>query len=333
MNRGIIWNVLRWLIWDTFRQGVASSVCWLMLGVTILSVVFCLSISITGPRRLAKPNEPPEFYPRDLGKVNLKEEEKPYVDRIEGEMRLAFGAIRVDLGRDAHDAVRYLQLILAGAVADALGVLLALTWTAGFLPNFLDPSSVTVLLAKPVPRWALLTGKFTGVVAFVAVQAALFVFGTWAALGVKTGIWDPLYLFCLPLLALHFAIFYSFSTLLAVTTRSTIACFFGSVVFWFVCWGMNYGRHAILTLPELQGMSPVMQSMAEVGYWIMPKPADLGMVLFDALHAGNYFSTLIEFDNVREQGVFSPFLSTVSSVIFMFAMLWLACREFRDTDY
>ena len=41
---------------------------------------------------------------------------------------------------------------LAGVVADTAGVLLALLWTAGFLPTFLEPAAVTVLLAKPAPR-------------------------------------------------------------------------------------------------------------------------------------------------------------------------------------
>ena len=59
-------------------------------------------------------------------------------------------------------------------MADAVGLLLALLWTASFLPTFLEPAAVAVLLAKPVPRWQLLVGKFAGVLAFVAFQAARF---------------------------------------------------------------------------------------------------------------------------------------------------------------
>src|SRR5262249_52015854 len=75
-------------------------------------------------------------------------------------------------------------------VADWAGLLLALVWTAGFLPSFLEPASVSVLLAKPVPRWLVLAGKVLGVVAFVGVLAVAFVGATWLALALRTGVWD-----------------------------------------------------------------------------------------------------------------------------------------------
>jgi hypothetical protein len=89
------------------------------------------------------------------------------------------------------------------------------------------------------------------VLAFVAFQRTILVGGTWLALGPRIGVWNPGYLWTIPLLVLHFGIFFSFSILLAVCTRSTIVCVVGSVVFWFLCWGMNYGRHAMVALPEL----------------------------------------------------------------------------------
>src|SRR5262249_32089783 len=154
------------------------------------------------------------------------------------------------------------------------GLLLALVWTAGFLPAFLDPAAATVLLAKPIPRWSLLAGKYLGVVIFVGLQAGVFVLGTWAALGVRTGVWDPRYLWCLPVLLCHFAIFFSFSTFLAVWTRSTVTCVFGSLVFWLLCWGMNYGRHAMLAaqgaLGPGEGATESMLWVMEVGYWFLP---------------------------------------------------------------
>src|SRR5207248_1034875 len=117
-----------------------------------------------------------------------------------------------------------------------------------------DPSAVAVLLAKPAPRWSLLVGKYLGVLVFVLFQATVFVVGTWLALGVRTGVWGPfvgstplpVYLLCVPLLLVHFAIFFSFSTLLATLSRSTVTCVFGSLLFWLLCWGMNYARHKSL---------------------------------------------------------------------------------------
>ena len=39
----------------------------------------------------------------------------------------------------AGDAVHFVQTWLAGWIADTAGILLALLWTAGFLPTFLEP--------------------------------------------------------------------------------------------------------------------------------------------------------------------------------------------------
>ena len=54
---------------------------------------------------------------------------------------------------------------------------------------------------------------------FVLFHAVIFVGGTWLAIGPATGYWDPAYLLCIPLLLLHFSIFFGFSVLLAVWTR------------------------------------------------------------------------------------------------------------------
>ena len=162
------------------------------------------------------------------------------IDTISGRVSLAFGAVSYPVMRERYDDVHFLELVLAGGIAGTLGLLLALVWTAGFMPTFLEASAASVLLAKPQPRWQLLLGKYLGVLAFVSYQVGLFVFLTWLALGVRTHIWDLTYWWCIPLLILQFAILYSFSVLLAVLTRSTVACVFGSVLFWLLAWGINY---------------------------------------------------------------------------------------------
>src|SRR5262245_37933916 len=178
-------HALGWLLRDTFRQAVATGILALVLTVTGLCVLGCLSVGVTG-----------------------------------GELTLAFGAVRLPMNHDPANSVRFVQVVLALGVADGLGLLLILVWTAGFLPAFVDPAAAAVMLAKPVPRWSLLAGKYLGVLAFVGVNAVLFVGGTWLALGLRTGVWDAAYFWCVPLLLAHFAVFFSVSTLLAVATRS-----------------------------------------------------------------------------------------------------------------
>jgi ABC-2 family transporter len=325
-------RVIAWLVRDTFRQALASGICWLLLGVSTLSILVCLSVSVVGDVTLSTPDEQPDFLPRTAPEAKDQELiKKSGVKVVEGDLLLAFGALRVPLSRDARSAVHLLELFLAGGVADTLGLLLTLVWTAGFLPGFLDGRSVAVLLAKPAPRWCLLLGKYVGVLTFVLAHAVIFVGGTWLAIGLKTGVWDMAYWLSVPLLLLHFAIFFSGSLALAVCTRSTVASVFGSIAFWILCWGMNYGRHAAVAAEKLAPESRFSESLiwlADLGYWILPKPADLGMLVYEALGAQDYFRPLFA------PGLGISFgLSILSSLAFTAWLLWAAAKQFESLDY
>lgn len=322
---------------DTFRQSRSQGIFWVLLTISALCITLCLSAGVANSVPLAAPGENPDFLPRnDIEARDAAKVASSGVAVVRGELTLAFGAIRVPLARDARSAVHSLELALASGVADTLGILLALVWTAGFLPRFLDRQNISVLLAKPTPRWCLLLGKYVGVLSFVLVQAAIFVFGTWLALGWRTGVWDTPYLLSIPCLMLHFSIFFGFSALLAVCTRSTVACVFGSIAFWCICWIANYGRHAIAA--EVYGDSDAdfggnLAGLMEVVYWIFPKPADLGIILSQALEAGEQFAQPLAYIGVQAQGDFHPWLSVLASLAFAVVLLLAAARQFEQMDY
>jgi ABC-type transport system involved in multi-copper enzyme maturation permease subunit len=210
---------------------------------------------------------------------------------------------------------------------------MALVWTAGFIPSFLEPSAASILLAKPVARWQLLLGKYLGVVTFVGFQVVLFVAMTWLALGIRTHVWNLGYWRCIPLLLLQFAIFYSFSCMLAVITRSTVACVFGSVLFWLLAWGINYGFLMARGTVETQYLPSATVAMAEVAYWIFPKPIDAGLILFNTLGALNDFEKPAAFNFLESGHAFSPCASICSSLLLTGLLLAVATYEFSETDY
>jgi ABC-type transport system involved in multi-copper enzyme maturation permease subunit len=328
MNAPTAILTITWLARDTLRQALASGVFWLMLTISAICIVFCLSIQPVGGLEKTSGSNP-EFLPSSDPETAKADKS---VDIINGELRLAFGAFPIKMGRDREDAVRHIQLILAGFVADTLGLLLALIFTAGFIPTFLEPSAVSVLLAKPVPRWSLLAGKYVGVVIFVLFHAILFVGGTWLALGISTNVWSTEYLLCVPILLLHFSVFYAFSTYVAVCTRSTVACVFGSMLFWVLCWGINYGRHMVVLTPDLGVMSPLLRGMVEVGYWVFPKPLDQSLMLFDALRASHHLPTMAV-HAIVEHSSFSAEASVLSSLATTVVILFAAARQFVKMDY
>ena len=329
MNLPAMLSALGHLIRDTFRQSLANRLVWLTLAVSALCILLCLSVRVEGGKSLRVPGEAELFGPDD----------KPLTgpNPNPGRLTLGFGAIRVAEFRDDEGEVHFLQVLLARWVAGAGGLILALIWTAGFLPEALQPGAASVLLAKPVARWVLLLGKYLGVLAFVAFQAGLFVGGTWVALGLRTGHWQSGYLWCFPILLLHFAIIYSFSALLAVSTRSTVACVFGSILCWIACFAMNHARHAAVALPTLAGttasQAPAARWLVEAGYWILPKPADLLVLLDDSVKAGEHFASFAWLEAVRRQGAFHPAASIAASALFAVALLAIAARQFEDTDY
>jgi ABC-2 family transporter protein len=297
-----------------------------MLMASSVVILFCLSVGIEKGQPLRASD--------DVGyDIGHPKSEKPSLPQ-KGHVTVAFGAWRIELFRDGQQEVHFILLLLAEWVAGAGGTLLALIWTAGFMPEFLQPANASVLVSKPISRWVLLLGKYLGVLTFVAFQVTVFILGTYLALGLRTGYWPTSYLWGIPLLLLHFAAMYSFSVLLAVVTRSTLTCVIGSVLFWFLCLGMNYSRHRLLALEsEMPPVHPFLRGCMEAGYWILPKPVDLVMVMYRALGARDFFGTLPELEKVQALGVFYPELSLWTALFFAIGMIGIAARQLADTDY
>jgi ABC-2 family transporter protein len=335
MNRSVL-TAFGWLVRDTFRQSIAQGLFVVLVVVSVLSIGVCATIGVNGRPTLVRGDENPDFLSRrDAEALQTEKLNSSGVIVADGKLTLVFGAIEVPLARSTTAAIHFVELVLAGGVAGTLGLLLTLIWTAGFLPSFLDGRSISVLLAKPAPRWALVLGKYIGVLAFVLFNATLFVVGTWTAIGLRTGFWDPTYLLCIPLLLLQFSIFFGVSVLLAVCSRNAVVCVFGSILFWFVAWSMNFGRHAFVTSTDMVSQSlqsSYLSGLVDFGYWLLPKPADLGMLLFETLDAGGDFGKSLDPNALAAHG-FSMTLSVLSSMAFAVMLLFLATRRFQATDY
>lgn len=328
-NRQVIY-AFRWLARDTFRQARASKIFWIMLAINGLCILFCLSVRIEGGDNLRPDGD--YLYQGDQLMTGPSFEN--------GRFGFLFGAFRVSLARDREEGVHFLQTILGTWGAGAIGVLLTLIWTAGFLPEFLQPRNSSIVFAKPVPRWMVLVGKIFGIVLLVTFQATVFFVGTWLSLGITTGVWSGAYLAGIPILLVHFSAIFSFSVLLAVLTRSTVACVLGSVAFWVICVAVNYTRHAVLALPETASgtyaLSPFTLLLTDMAYWMLPKPIDLLMLLERALNSGAHLSTLSnlpEFHNAYKNGKLDFGGSLLSTLAFGIAIVLVAGRQLAKTDY
>jgi ABC-type transport system involved in multi-copper enzyme maturation permease subunit len=259
-----------------------------------------------------------------------------------GRVSLLFGVMSYDFARTAEHEVRFLLGIFASWIAGTVGILMTLVWTAGFLPESLHPNAASVLLAKPVPRWLFLFGKYVGVLCFVALHATIFFLGTWLAIGLRTELWYPAYLLGIPLLVFHFAVIFSVSVLFAVLFRSTTACVVGTIAFWLVCYAINYGRHFAVAYADLNPGAPALSDftlfLSDLGYWLLPKPADFTILFEIALDLASTKVTLTTqqpFAAVLDESksLFHPLLIIASSCLFPIFALWASASHLAKTDY
>src|SRR5262249_18477663 len=116
-------------------------------------------------------------------------------------------------------------------------------------------------------------------------------------------------------------------------TRSTIACVFGTILFWLVCFGVNFGRHSVVTLPDLSGASSMLRATSEVGYRVLPKPIDMDMLLDQLLLTDEHFGRYPLYKHVEDAQRWDPMLGLFTSLLFAAAMLAMASRQLAQTDY
>lgn len=320
---------IRHLVADTFRQSIASRLFMATTAAIFVCVALCASARIEG-KGATTPKGETELFGGD-GKPLSGPNPKP------GHVSLGFGAITLPLFRDAEEEVLFLESALAKWGAGSIGVLLAIVWTGGFLPDFLRPSSVSILLAKPLSRTTLLIGKCVGILIFVSVEAIAFVGGTWIALGLRTGIWNSAYLWAAPLFVLEFGVVFAISALLAVWTRNASAAIFGSIAFWVICTLVNYGRfvmHEVYAVAPKEASIPTgFVGFVEAIYWLLPKPADLAIWLEQTIGAAREFAIPSSYENMIDIGGYHPILSAFSSSLFAIVVFVVATRRFAEIDY
>ena len=98
---------------------------------------------------------------------------------------------------------------------------------------------------------------------------------------------------------------------------------------------MNVGRHAFFLADDM--LSSTLQSsfastLINFGYWVLPKPADMGMLLYQAMGADSSFRAPLDMAQLDAAG-FSILLSALTSLAFAAVVLFAATRKFQAVDY
>ena len=203
-----------------------------------------------------------------------------------GSVQLLFGAVRFEptvLGSRRS----YTELLMVGQgmvvdwLAGALGMAIAVVFTAGFLPRRLRRGAVEPLLARPLRRSTVFWATYFGGLFYVAVLSGALVGGSFLVVGLRTGFWNWPYLLTIPSVTAMFAVLHAISVFWATATRSATTAILMTLLTWAGCFAVNLVRSVGMLLavsgldshPELR-LPGWLLSAVELAYWALPSPTD-----------------------------------------------------------
>jgi hypothetical protein len=254
-----------------------------------------------------------------------------------------------------------LQKLLATGLGGTILLLVSVIVTAGFVPAMLRKGTLELLLARPVPRWQLIVGKFGAALLFVAGLLGVLVAATWLVTGLVSGLWNPGILMAVASLLLFFALLLAVSVCAGVVTRSAPAAMLVTVAYWAVLFivGILHAqaagsrvREALVGKPRPLTVADALRGRAEarrplepdrnpfhrsaVGrgveavYAVLPHTTDLDAMVDRQLMRG--FAVGGRLRRLLESGEFSWQAGVPLTLVHLAGFLTVACVVFSRRD-
>ena len=252
-------------------------------------------------------------------------------------MGILFGLWDLSLrGMSVNSVVMIFQLAFAEYIAGFFGVILALIFTASFIPGMLEKGNIEILVSKPIHRSSLLVYKYVGGLLYVFLLSVILIGGSWLALSLRSGFWNPTYLYSIGVQTFYFAILYSVSVLFGVLWRSWIGSILMTILAWIVFTGScTVYSYVHMPIPLFE-LSPFWLSVVDTLYYILPKPSHLSTLNILELASANLGETMMADSGaageIVPEGVSWTMVLSTSSA-FIVAMLGLSCWRFSRKDY
>jgi ABC-2 type transport system permease protein len=237
------------LISDTFREALARKIFWVLFAISTLMILFFLFL--------------------------LR------IDIVAGgaEMVARFG------GSPTVPADRLLRGIY-GSIATFLytfGMFLAVFASSGLIPSVLEPGRIELLLSKPLSRAHILLGRYVGNVMVVCLNSVYLVLGVWSILGVKSGVWAPVFLISIVTTTFIFAVLLAVVVLIGVWLESAAAATMITVALMIIS-PILAQTSLMMRLLSSEWSRDLWKSL----YYIFPKVWELGRMTLDAIQSGTF---------------------------------------------
>ena len=228
------------LVRDTFREAFARKIFWGFFGCSTALILFFIFIM--------------------------------RIDVVQG----AIATVSL-FGNAAHSLdVQRLVRQAHGAIAAFLftaGMFLAVFASAGLIPSVFEPGRIELLLSKPVERYHILLGRYTGNVLVIAANIFYLVFAVWLIFGIKTGVWTAGFLWSSALTVYMFAVLLTVVVLVGVLWES-------AAVTTMVTFGIMIVSPILAQQQTLERLltSETSRNIVRGAYYALPKVFDLGRI-------------------------------------------------------
>ncbi len=234
------------LVRDTFREAMARKIFWCLFGLSTLMILFFLFL--------------------------LK------IDLVEGGLAAVslFGRPATG-GTDVDQLVRNIYGWIAGFLY-TWGMFLSVFASAGLIPSVLEPGRIELLLSKPVSRTHILLGRYLGNLLVVSCNVVFLVLGVWTILGVKTGIWSPVFLISIATTIFSFAVLLCVVVFLGVLFESAALAIMVTVALMIMS-PILAQTTTMLRLLSSEWSRQIWRTL----YYALPKVYDLGKMTLDAI--------------------------------------------------
>ncbi|HTW63108.1 MAG TPA: ABC transporter permease subunit [Bryobacteraceae bacterium] len=234
------------LIRDTFREALARKIFWVLFGLSTLMILFFLFL--------------------------LK------IDIVAG----ATATVSL-FGRQTRgnpDIARVVRGVYGGIATFlyTFGMFLAVFASAGLVPSVLEPGRIELLLSKPISRTHLLLGRYAGNVLVISLNSIYLVLGVWIILGVKTGIWSPVFLIAIATTTFIFAVLLAVVVLVGVVLESAAAATMITVALMIIS-PILAQTSMMMRLLSSEWSRNVWRTL----YYVFPKVYELGHMTLDAI--------------------------------------------------
>ena len=238
------------LIRDTFREAFARKIFWGLFALSALMILFFLF----------------------LVQIDIVAGGVATVTRFGGSARTM----------QAQQVVRGVYAGIATFLY-TFGMFLAVFASSGLIPSVLEPGRIELLLSKPLTRSHIVLGRYAGNILVVLLNTTFLVCGVWIILGIRTGIWSPVFFVAIVTTTFIFAVLLAVVVLIGVMFESAALATMVAVAL-------------MIVSPILAQTSLMMRLLSsqwsrdlwQVLYQIFPKVWDLGHITLDAIQHGTF---------------------------------------------